>query len=173
MTIELIHQVIDINSIDQLDAIANRVIGEVCWKTTLGYGEELTLHFGKQIPYTHPSMADKYKGTWILGTCGTAWQIDKPSGATITSSDRLDHLKQEIHQLESNVLRSLRIGYPVLNLVLNFSQGSLLTITPSVHDDEFDLPYWELFTPDHQVLKVGPKSSWSLIQSDQSTRTLD
>ncbi|MBW4470054.1 MAG: hypothetical protein KME45_06575 [Stenomitos rutilans HA7619-LM2] len=176
MTIELTHQITDIKGINQLYAIASRVIGETCWKATLSYGDELTLHFGEQIPYTHPSMAGKHKGSWILGTRGTAWQLNNPSDASATLDTKaamLDIFKRELRQLEGNILQSLKIDYPVLGLTLNFSQGIHLTITPPVRYDEFDLPYWELFTPDHQVLQVGPQSSWSLIQSDRSPSTPD
>lgn len=176
MTIELIHQITDISGIDQLYAIANRVVGEKCWKAALSYGDELMLHFGEQIPYTHPSMVGKHKGSWILGTRGTAWQLNNPSDATATLDTEaaiLDIFKRELRQLEGNVLQSLKIGHPVLGLTLDFSQGIQLTITPPVRYDKFDLPYWELFTPDHQVLQVGTQSSWSLIQSDRSPRALD
>lgn len=155
------------SDIGQLHAIANRVVGEICWKAALSYGDELTLHFGEQIPYLQPSMAGRKKGAWILGTRGTAWQLDQPVGTTINAeADLLSILKREVRQLEGSILQSLDIGYPVLSLSLNFSQGSQLTITPSIRDDEFDLPYWELFTPDCQVLKVGPKTSWSLISAN-------
>ncbi len=113
-------------------------------------------------------MAGRKKGTWILGTRGTAWQLDQPSGTTVTQdteADILSILKREVRPLEGSILQSLNIGYPVLSLSLNFSQGSRLSIIPSIRDDEFELPYWELFTPDHQVLKVGPRTSWSLIPS--------
>lgn len=169
MTIELIRQVTSINDVDQPYAIANHLVGEICWKVALSYGDELTLHFGEQIPYTQPSMVGKKKGSWILGTRGTAWQLDQPSGNTVrqdTETDPIAMLRREVRQIEGSILQSLKIGYPMLGLSLNFSQGSQLTITPSIHDDEFELPYWELFTPDCQVLKVGPKTSWSLTPSN-------
>lgn len=169
MTTNLIRHITEASDIRQLHAVANRVVGETCWKVALSYGDELTLHFGEQIPYLQPSMAGKKKGAWILGTRGTAWQLDQSSDTTVTQdaeADILSLLKREVRRLEGNILQSLNIGYPVLSLSLNFNQGSQLTITPSIRDDEFDLPYWELFTPNHQVLKVGPKTSWSLIPSD-------
>ncbi|NJP12577.1 MAG: hypothetical protein HC866_26500, partial [Leptolyngbyaceae cyanobacterium RU_5_1] len=109
----------------------------------------------------------KEKGAWILGTRGTAWQLEQPTGTILLSDAESKILRTSIQQLEGHALTSLSVDYPALSLMLSFSENYRLTVTPFNSDDDFDLPYWELFTPEHQVLQVGPRARWSLMQSNQ------
>ncbi len=48
---------------------------------------------------------------------------------------------------------------------VTFSNGCKLILLPNSEDD-VDLPYWEIFTPDQMVLKVGPGAIWSYTSSN-------
>jgi hypothetical protein len=43
---------------------------------------------------------------------------------------------------------------------MGFSNGYELILIPEIEDDS-GLPYWEMFTPEAMVLKVGPNAMWS------------
>jgi hypothetical protein len=58
-----------------------------------------------------------------------------------------------------------------IGLVVNFGVGSNLVIVPSPEPDEDNdpLPDWELFTPFHTYLRVGPGVSWAYLKADTTT----
>lgn len=166
MTSNLAQSINNAADLDELYEIALQMVGQVCWMAKFSYGDELMLHLGERIPFTHPLMAGKEEGSWILGTRGTFWKLESPGRNVTTSEADLEILEQSIKRIEGSTLASLEINYPTLALVLKFSNGYQLEILPSSGDDEYELPYWELFTPQHRVLQVGPKSSWNYIPSN-------
>ena len=59
-----------------------------------------------------------------------------------------------------------KIGIPNNIITVEFENNCLLRIIPSPKDDKFDLPYWDLFMPNHMVVSFGPGSRWSYRRSD-------
>jgi hypothetical protein len=166
MNANLAQTITNVADLDELYEIALQMVGQVCWRAKFSYGDELILHFGERIPCTYPLMAGKDEGSWILGTRGTFWTLKYPGGNVTTSEADLEILKQRVKPIEGSTLTFLEINYPTLALVLKFSNGCQFEILPSSGDDEYNMPYWELFTPEHTVLQVGPKSSWNYIPSN-------
>ena len=159
MTTNLVQQVRKPTDLEQLREITTKVIGEKCWRANLSYGDELSLHIGARLPYSQKSMTGKEKGSWILGTRGTAWKIDNLSETLVTSEDEPETIRQKISAIEDNIITALETSYPELSLVVTFANGYKLRLFPSA-DEDFDLPHWELFTPYRTVLKVGPGAMW-------------
>ena len=165
MKSNLVHEVTQSTDLEPLREITSGVIGEICWKVSLSYGDELSLHIGARIPYSQKSMSGKEKGAWILGTRLTAWRLDAPNETLATSVDAPEILRHKIQAIENTKITSLETRYPDLALAVKFNNGCKLILFPTVEDDS-DLPYWEMFTPSRMVLKVGPGGIWSYIRSD-------
>jgi hypothetical protein len=163
MTSNLIQEISTATDLEQLIKITNRVVGEICWKASLNYGDELNLHIGAKIPYPQKSMAGKEKGAWILGTRATAWRLESGNEIIVSSSDQPEIIKQKVHVIENNSITAFETSYPDLTVAVTFSNECKLTLFPDSND--FDLPYWELFTPDGMLLKVGPGARWSYTSS--------
>lgn len=153
------------SDLEQIIQIISSVIGESCWKVSLSYGDELTLHIGERIPYVQKSMVGKEKGSWILGTRATQWRIDSPSETLVTSNDDPEIIRQKFDTIKDCHISVIKINSQNLALTLTFSNGCKLILLPN-NEDDIDLPYWEIFTPHHMVLKVGPGTMWSYISSN-------
>jgi hypothetical protein len=165
MTTNIVKQVTQATDLEQLREIISGVIGEICWRASLSYGDELSLHIGARIPYSQKSLAGKEKGEWILGTRGSLWKLDSVSETLTTSEDAPEIIRQKAHAIEGTTITSFETSYPELALTITFDNGCKLALMPSPEDD-FDLPYWEMFTPHGMILKVGPSTMWSYTRSD-------
>lgn len=163
MTLHLIRQIQTVEDLTSLHDIVGRVVGELCWKISLNYRQELTLHFGEPIAYTCHTQLGKDHGSWILGTRGAVWQLKRSSGTTVSGQTGLDAISPVIHQLEGQSMAAIEVTYPDLRVVIDWSNGDQLTLIPT--SDDQDLPDWELFTPEQRALQVGPGITWSYGQS--------
>lgn len=172
MSKKLVQEVTEATDLEQLREIISGVIGENCWRASLSYGDELSLHIGAKIPYSQKSMSGKEKGAWILGTRGTAWRLDSPSETLVTSEDGPEILRQKVHAIKDTHIAAFKVNYPDLALTVMFGNGCKLMVIPDAKDDS-DLPYWELFTPYRMLLKVGPSAMWSYVRSDLPENTYD
>lgn len=168
MATNLIKNITQPSDLEQLNEIISGVIGETCWKASLGYGDELTLHIGARIPYSQKSMTGKEKGAWILGTRATQWQLDSLSETLVSSNDDPEIITQKVDVIKDSTLAGIETNYRNLALTVTFSNGYKLTLLPNTEED-VDLPYWEMFTPSQMVLKVGPSARWSYTSSNTRT----
>ncbi len=157
-------QVKTAKDLESLKEITNKLLREPCWKVNLSYGDELTLHIGEKVAYSQKSMAHREKGSWILGTRATWWKIMFTNQTLVTSDEDSEILNQRIHIIENTKVVAFEIDYLDLSLSIIFSNEYELVLCPDKED--FDLPYWELFTPDQMLLKFGPGSAWSYIRAD-------
>lgn len=159
-----VKNIIQPSDLNQLLQIMNGLIGETCWKANLSYGDELTLHIGEKILYSQKSMAGKEKGAWILGTRATQWQLDYLAKVVVSSNDDPEIIKNKINIIKENTIINIKISYPNLILTVSFGNKCDLILFPDKEDT--DLPYWEVFTPDQMVIKVGPGTIWSIKSSN-------
>jgi hypothetical protein len=166
MTTNIVKQVTKATDLEQLREIASGIIGETCWRASLSYGDELSLHIGARVPYSQNSLAGKEKGEWILGTRGTPWRLDCVSETLATSEDAPEIIRQKVYAIEGTTITKLETSYPELALTVTFDNECKLTLLPS-SEDEIDLPYWEIFTPYRMILKIGPSAMWSYTRSDK------
>ncbi len=165
IAITLVQQVTKAADLDKLREITSGILGEICWRADLSYGDELCLHIGARLPYSQKSMAGQEKGAWILGTRGTAWRLDAANETLASSEDSLDLIRQKVRATEGATITAFETSYPDLALTVIFSNSCKLRLFPSAEDD-LDLPYWELFTPNRMLLQVGVGAKWSYRRSD-------
>jgi hypothetical protein len=90
-------------------------------------------------------------------------------------------VEQAARHLAGQTVRSVRPErFPLptpaaagLGLVVDFAGGSSLAVVPSPERDEGEDPLadWELFTPFHTYLRVGPGLEWAYLRSDAPAKT--
>lgn len=147
----------------EIKQIIKEIIGETCWSASISYGEELDLHIGDKIPYQEKSMRGKFKGSWILGSRCTNWEL-KLGDQVIVNSESED-IKDKISVMENQTITDINISYPELILSLKFSNQYEFSILSDLEDDS-GVSCWELFTPNHKLLQLEPNSVWSYLPSD-------
>lgn len=158
-----VQEIANFNNLERVKEITKSIVGEICWAARMSYGDELVLHAGARIPYSQKSMAGKEKGSWILGTMITEWQLQCQE-KVLFSSQSLPERRDEIRAIEGTRITAFEIGTE-LGLTVEFSNGCQLKLFPD-EGEIGDLPYYELFTPDRMVLKVGKGQIWSYLPSD-------
>lgn len=163
-----VHKVTKPADLDRPNEIIWKMLRATCWRADLSHGDELRFHIGERLPYSQPSMAGREKGAWMLGTRESAWRIESQTGTLVSSEEDPRVLKQKLQHVEGTAIITFTIGYPDLSLTMNFSKPSALyalKVFPNT-ESEVDLPYWELFTPNRMLLKVGPGAVWAYISAD-------
>lgn len=168
MTKNSAQQMLTSSDLGVVHEIVDRLLGKICWQARFSYGDELTLHFGDRVSYAQPSMANLEKGSWILGTRGTHWQLSRAFNCIVNSDATPEIMRENVRQIEGLALTALDINYPSLGLVLIFGERLQLSVLTCLADDEYELPYWELFTPEQYVLKVGSRLTWSYTRATAS-----
>jgi len=147
MTTNSAQQTLTSSDLGAIHTIVDQLLGETCWQAKFSYGDELTLHFG---------------------TRGTNWQLSRASHCIVNSDATPETMRENVRQIEGLALTALDINYPSLGLILTFEEQLQLSVLPCLADDEYELPYWELFTPEHYVLKVGSRLTWSYTRATAS-----
>jgi len=160
----LTQNVTQLTDLNRLKQLVHGILGEVCWRINLSYGDELNLHIGAKIPYVRKAMIGQEKGSWILGSRETPWNLSFQSDTVVTSNTPSEVLREKVRVIENTTVIGFEVAYPSLALAITFSNDHQLVVSPNLED--CDLPYWELFTPDHMLLKVGPGAIWSCVRSD-------
>jgi hypothetical protein len=150
----------------QLYGLVEGLRGKKCWKAAFGYGGELHLHFGAHIPRENPNLAGESKGAWIFGSCGTPWHLVIPEGSVSSENHREEELVLQIKELEGATVTNVAISLPDGALTIYFTGKRRLLVTPIARDRRYDVPYWELFMPNHRLLAFGPGNGWSYGRSD-------
>ncbi|QUS61194.1 hypothetical protein [Synechocystis sp. PCC 7338] len=145
------------------------IYGQICWQIRLDYGQELCLEIGKKIPYHSQILSGEFKGEWQLGTRASDWAIYKKRHPTIRNSDLLikssDNeklIKQEIAKINKQKIQKIEIVD--LYYLFDFGLHSLIIPEQKTQDD---LPLWELFMPDRQILEVYPNLEFQLHSQDE------
>ncbi len=149
--------------LEDIKRILQGMIGEICWQTSVSYGEELDLHIGDKIPYEEKSMRGKLKGSWILGSRCTDWELKLGNKLIVNSQS--DKIIDKISVIENQTITDINISYPELILSLKFSNQCEFSILPDLEDDS-GVSCWELFAPNHKLLQIEPNYLWSYLPSD-------
>ena len=186
VVIDLKAEVKESRDLGLLAAMLDMLVGQHCLKAELSYGEELMLHLGAPVPYSHPKLADETKGSWILGTRASRWNLllSRPPLLIASNGRRPAEAGDGAPPEEVEKKAEPLIGCTVViatperhpgqtasrggvTLVLAFSDGSRLTVIPDDEpDDATPLADWELFTPYDTYLVCGPGPVWSYRRSD-------
>ena len=136
---------------DYFYRLVEPIIGKVCWQIRLGYGQELCLEIGEKIPYHSPILDDEFKGEWQLGTRASEWAIYENTPRLYIKSGKDEALiKKKIAAVEEHKIQRVGILFSLFTHYY-FDFGRYQLIIPDQENHE-DLPLWELFMPDRQVL---------------------
>ena len=159
----------DDSSWESLREIVHPVIGQPCWKACLGYADELRLHLGARVPYAHAKLAGKFHGEWDFGSRGTTWELVNSFGPVTTSDDSSETIQRHLRVLEGTTVTGFDVERTDLRLTVSFSNGCQLRLISIPSDDEWEMPYWELFAPNHMLLTFGPGGVWTYERSNVPT----
>jgi hypothetical protein len=165
MTVDTIQKITVDEDLSELKQIIRSIIGQICWSASLSYGDELTLDIGEKIPCKQKVMAGKYQGEWILGTRGSEWSLESPSGIITSTAEPAEVFEEKVKVIEGTTITDIDTNYPDLVLIVGFSNGYQLKVFPDLEDD-FDLSYWELFTPNNRLVTLEPGGIWTNRRSD-------
>jgi hypothetical protein len=186
-----------LEGLQDLQEVLVLLVGQPCLKVDLSYGNELLLHLSHPVPYDHPQMADETKGAWMLCTRASGWNLrlnDLPTliecglpGSSDSSplwwkgtwqTDQRQPIKgAEIEQMAKQMAeKTVTAATPFvetpgrgIGVIIKFTDDSSLTVVPSSEprEEEDDFPDWELFTPHHTYLRVGPGLEWRCLRSNE------
>jgi hypothetical protein len=175
--------------------ILEKMTGERCLRACFSYGDEVRLHIGGPVPWSSPRLKDEERGAWVLGTRGTPWQLLREENPIVESSANVEREEEILRQtiegariksveapLASERTIALQVTVALMSdilgtprraesaLTISFDNGYRFCINPGPDDDAGDLSYWELLTPDHMLLRFGPRRLWSCVPSNVPTR---
>ncbi|MDB9315374.1 hypothetical protein PN462_19825 [Spirulina sp. CS-785/01] len=152
----------------KIQDIIEPLYGQLCWDADLSYGEELNLEFGGRTTILKTPKFTLEKGDWSLGTRDSNWVLSYQDNNIITSEADSKSIRTEVQNLEGKRVNSVIIQNNG-GLQVNFNGNYQLTIIPVIDLSEDALFNWELFTPDHKILRIKAKSpsqfTWSYISS--------
>lgn len=149
---------------------------EKAWQPLQGIGSFLSFQFGAKLPpkpikskilerirkcRTSP-LPDR--GEWRLWIRRCAWRVEKNGKILAGAEDTDSKIEAALNFFDSKVLTSVDIIPPFLDTVFTF-ENSLKLRTFSRNSKEDD--HWALFTPDGNVLSLGPGSNWSYYKSSE------
>lgn len=151
---------------DYFYRLVKPIYGQICWQARLGYGQELCLEIGKKIPYHSPILNGEFKGEWQLGTRASDWAIYRKPDSFVKSSHEETLIKQIITKINGQKIVEIKIAEYTSSFCYLFELGRYSLIIPEQKNND-DLPLWELFLPDRQVLEVFPNLEFQLHSQDE------
>lgn len=154
---------------EDVEAVLRGLVRQPCLTARHSYGDELRLHFGQPLADRMTRLEHRQRGEWVLGTRGSLWRLSR-SGVLVSDADRpADVFTEQVAVLAGVRVATVRLSRSTLDLELHFENG--LTFVVPLNDDQDDLAAWELFTPDGQVLTIGPGRRWDLSRADAPNGT--
>lgn len=148
--------------IREIQARIAPLLGQKAWGVSLGVGSFVTLEFGVSIPYD--KLPHRSHGEWHLWITHCAWRLEEGTEVIAASEDPRFELKKAVQCMENLALCSIDLALPALETTLAFEEEIVLHLFP-IYTKEFE--HWMLYTPDGNVLTVGPGSSWSYTSASE------
>ena len=146
--------------LDTVSGLVVSLVGKRVWNVRLGIGNFVTMEFGQQLT---PDRFGQSYGEWYLWLCGCEWRIDQIDQVLIAGEDSRERLKAAVQILEGRTLLAVSLYSPAIDATFEF-EGHLSLRLFAVNTTE--LESWNLFTPEHKVLVIGPGAHWSYTRSD-------
>ena len=140
----------------EIQAKLHPLLGQKTWGVSLGFGSFLTLEFGQPLPPSDENQ--KIHGEWHLWLYCCAWRVEEEDKILAASEDERDHIKTAIHRLDNLTLHSIELLSPACDAVFTFEQQVILRVF-AIYSQDYE--HWLLYTPDGNVLSVGPGSHCS------------
>jgi hypothetical protein len=138
------------------------LLGKKAWGVSLGVGSFVTLEFGAPLPYE--KIPNRFHGEWHLWITHCAWRLEVGIKVLAASEDPRPKLKKAVQHLEELALCSVVLTLPALQTTFTFDNRVVLHLFP-IYTEEFEC--WMLYTPDGNVLTIGPGDRWSYKNSDE------
>ena len=146
------------------------LVGEVCSRARLGYGDELKIDCGKMVPYHSAKLHGQVRGEWCLGSRGTFWVIEW-DGKTTTSRSRRSSISDALEAVTGRIIKDVAVAYRQLALSIQLGDACRLVIEERQREATEDvLPMWELFTPRGECIQAGPGRRYSVSGSHKTGR---
>ncbi len=127
----------------------------------LGYGSFLTMDFGRQIQViTRTKRGEKLstRGEWHIWIYMCSWRIDKNKTPLVGSNDSREKIELALQKANNKKLLKYEILNDSLDAIFHFENKVTLSLF-NTNTEEGE--HWLLFTPDKNVLTIGPSNSIS------------
>jgi len=158
----------DIQAIHELLA---PIIGREAWGVHVGYGAQLTIHFGAGRTETRTIRSGKQwsstHGEWDVWTDSCVWRLEDATSVLAAYEDPRPLMDSAFARLNGRRLLSIDVSPTSADTVFTFDDGILLRLFSIYMDPDGDQAHWMLFAPAHQVLVIGPSTRWSYERSDK------
>lgn len=144
------------SDIQEIQARVSPLLGQPAWGVALGVGSFITLEFGASQP---PAQGhERPHGEWHLWVYCCAWRLDGNGEILAGSEDARPKLEAAVQRLNGLAVRAFDIQPPALETTVTFDEGIALRLFP-IFSEGFE--HWMLYTPDGNVLTIGPGTEWS------------
>lgn len=176
-----------------LNVFLLQLVGKPFLQLEVSYGDELMVHFGEPKAYRQKRLAHLVEGAYVLGVRASRWWLAGVEPPMVVLSEpptnevRLTLSHKEALEKHPPISPGAWVTSAVaipwapdlagwgFRLTVSFSDGAILSIIPnhqrSPHDQPADLADWELFTPHHRCLTVGPGLQWTHLASNERETT--
>lgn len=142
--------------IREIQAKINPLLGQQAWGAALGVGSFITLEFGASRPPVNERGSTH--GEWHLWVYCCAWRLEGSGEVLAASEDARPQLEAAIQHLNGLAIRTVEVQPPALETTITFDGGIVLRLFP-IFTEGFE--HWMLYTPDGNVLTIGPGTTWS------------
>ena len=148
------------NNIQILKNILNKIQGLKSYNVKLGHGSFLTIDFGEPLEIdikTNKGIEKFTRGEWHFWIYMCAWRIDKGNKPLIGSNDSRKKIESFLKKINEKKLTLFEITGS-LDVALVFDgKYELKVFTVNTEDQD----QWMIYTPDKNVLTVGPGNKCS------------
>ncbi len=141
--------------IREIQAKIQPLLGKKAWGVSLGVGSFITLEFGAKLK--NEKVPKRPHGEWHLWITYCAWRLEKGPEVIAASEDPRPELKKKVRCLENLALQSVELTPPALEATFFFEEEIVLRLFP-IYTHEYE--HWMLYTPDENVLVIGPGTRW-------------
>ncbi len=152
--------------IHEIQAKIQPLLGKKAWGVSIGVGSFLTLDFGAKL--IDKKVPERPYGEWHLWITHCAWRLEKGTEVIVASEDPRSELKKKVLSLENLALQSVKLTAPALETTFFFEGETILRLFP-IYTQEYD--HWKLYTPDENVLVIGPGTQWLYHSADEPRAT--
>ncbi|BAZ14456.1 hypothetical protein NIES4071_63000 [Calothrix sp. NIES-4071] len=143
-------------NIDEVKSRISLLLGQKAWGVSLGVGSFLTLEFGQ--PLSNTNGHQHVHGEWHLWIYNCVWRLEEAGKVLAASEDERNKIESAIVRLEGLSLQSIDLQPPIWDTVFTFENQVILRLF-SIYSEDYE--HWMLYTPDGNVLSLGPGSNWS------------
>ena len=151
--------------IQEIEAKISSILGKTAWGVSLGVGSFVTLEFGN--PIQQSVELQRTHGEWHLWIYCCEWRLEEGDKVLAASEDERTKIETAIQRLEGMALQSIDILRPAWDTIFKFEDDVILRLF-SVHSEDYE--NWMLYTPDGNVLTIGPGASWSYESSSSPSK---